>query len=129
LAHQQTGQLSHGLLREILGNVTTLIAFNVSHDDAVKLSKEFVVEMGVESEYLPPEELLRLKVGEAWGKIGKTIFPLRTKLADQPPDFMRAKEVIERSRFQYGVAAVVRNPRTTRVNQEMPPEIDPAKVF
>jgi hypothetical protein len=132
LAHQQTGQLSHALLREILGNVSTLLTFNVSHDDAVKLSKEFVVDMGMESEYLPPEELLRLKVGEAWGKIGKSVFPLRTTLADQHPDPMRVKVVIERSRVNYGVTSVqqLRHVKSPTVQPLQPAEaLDPTQVF
>jgi hypothetical protein len=132
LAHQQTGQLSRDLLREILGNVTTLLAFTVSHEDAVRFSKEFIVDMGMESEYLPPEELLRLKVGEAWGKIGKTVFPLRTALADQHPDRMRAKAVIERSRFNYGVSAIqeTRNAKTRSLQSpQIDNEVDPSKVF
>jgi hypothetical protein len=55
---------------------------------------------------MPPEELLRLKVGEAWGKIGKTVFPLKTWLADQHPDPVRAKFVIEQSRINYGHPAI-----------------------
>ena len=62
--------------------------------------------MGAEADHIPPEELLRLKVGEAWGKIGKTVFPLKTWLADQHPDPVRAKYVIEQSRINYGHPAV-----------------------
>ena len=84
LAHQQTGQLSNSLMQEILGNVSTIIAFNVSSADATKLCKEFVDEIGAEAEHIP-EDFLTLKVGEAWGKIGKTVFPFKTWLADQQP--------------------------------------------
>jgi hypothetical protein len=116
LAHQQTGQLSNSLMQEILGNVSTIIAFNVSSADATKLSKEFVVEMGAEVEQVPSEELLRLKVGEALGKIGKTVIPFKTWLADQSPDPIRAKEVIERSRMNYGRSAIdVRSNGTSRI--------------
>jgi hypothetical protein len=120
LAHQQTGQFSNDLLREILGNVSTILTFNVSHADATKLCKEYILE---ETEYLPPEALLRLKVGEAWGKIGKSVFLLKTKLADQHPDFIRAKEVIERSQLNYGTKRNDPPPE--------PPEddIDPSEVF
>ena len=100
LAHQQTGQIPNSLLQEILGNVSTLLAFNLSSADAEKFSKEFVLG-GMER--LPPEALLELKVGEAWGKIGRTVFPLHTPLADQNPDRSRAKEIIERSRLSYGL--------------------------
>jgi hypothetical protein len=106
LAHQQTSQLSSSLLREILGNVSTILAFNISHADATKLCHEFVIDMGAEADHIPPEELLRLKVGDAWGKIGKTVFPLKTWLADQHPDPVRAKFVIEQSRINYGHPAI-----------------------
>ena len=105
LAHQQTGQLSNSLMQEILGNVSTIIAFNVSSADATKLCKEFVMSIGAEADHIPDDFLLTLKVGEAWGKIGKTVFPFKTWLADQQPDMIRAKKVIERSRMTYGRSA------------------------
>ena len=58
--------------------------------------------MGDEADHIPTDFLQTLKVGEAWGKIGRTVFPLKTALADQNPDPIRAKEVIERSRMNYG---------------------------
>jgi len=119
LAHQQTGQISNSLMQEILGNVSTIIAFTVSSADATKLCKEFVVSMGVEAEHIPDDFLLTLKVGEAWGKIGKTVFPLKTWLADQNPDPIRAKEVIERSRMNYSQPAIdVRVNRTSRIREK-----------
>jgi hypothetical protein len=142
LAHQQTGQLSNRLIQEILGNVSTMITFNVSHNDASKLCKEYVVSMGMAAEHIPPEELLKLKVGEAWGKIDKTVFPLKTWLADQSPDHARAKEVIERSRTNYGLdlsaeipAPVTKPSRPVAVQtpQELPKDeavlLDPSQVF
>ena len=103
LAHQQTGQIPKLLMREILGNVSTLIAFTVSHVDATMLTQEYPVDMGAKIEYVPVEEFVSLKVGEAWGKIGKSVFPLKTALAPQKPDFTRTKTVIERSRENYGI--------------------------
>jgi Type IV secretion-system coupling protein DNA-binding domain len=137
LAHQQTGQLSQDLLRDILGNVSTLITFNVSHEDAVKLSKEYVQGNGQAMEYMPPGELLSLKTGEAWGKIGKSCFFLSTALAPQQPDLSRAKEVIQRSRKNYGVGSrwdgeVKRPPQNAPkmipVTATEEP-LDPSKVF
>jgi Type IV secretion-system coupling protein DNA-binding domain len=95
LANQNTSQIPNDLLQEILGNVSTLISFNVSHNDAAQLRKEFVVIMGQQAEAIPESELLKLKIGEAWCKIDKTCFPIKTKLADQNPDRSRAKEVDE----------------------------------
>lgn len=137
LAHQQTGQLSPDLMRDILGNVSTLLTFNVSHDDAVKLSREYVKGQGAAMEYMPPGELLSLKTGEAWGKIGKSCFFLSTALAPQQPDFQRAMEVIQRSRKNYGAGGVweaeVKRPPKNPPKQlpekgtEEPP--DPSEVF
>jgi hypothetical protein len=140
LAHQQTGQLSGDLLREILGNVSTMVVFNVSHADATNLCHEFTMDMGGSVESLPEGELLRLKVGEAIGKIDKTVFPLKTYLADQHPDPIRAKEVIERSRMNYGISADGEpgtswrqtRPVQPAVVQELPKDedvFDPTKVF
>jgi len=39
LAHQQTGQIPLELMREIFGNVSTMISFQVSQADASKLGK------------------------------------------------------------------------------------------
>ena len=64
LAHQQTGQLPTDLLREILGNVSTLVSFQVSQSDASKLSKEFISQYDFDMESLPTEELLRLNIGD-----------------------------------------------------------------
>jgi hypothetical protein len=104
LAHQQTGQIPKLLMREVLGNVSTMITFNISHVDATMLHQEFAIDMGGQVEYVPPEQFITLKVGEAWGKIGKSVFPLKTALAPQQPDFTRTKEVIDRSRKNYGLS-------------------------
>lgn len=124
-------------MRDILGNVSTLLTFNVSHDDAVKLSREYVKGQGAAMEYMPPGELLSLKTGEAWGKIGKSCFFLSTALAPQQPDFQRAMEVIQRSRKNYGAGGVweaeVKRPPKNPPKQlpekgtEEPP--DPSEVF
>ena len=105
LAHQQTGQIPKLLMREVLGNVSTMITFNISHVDATMLHQEFAIDMGGKVEYVPPEEFITLKVGEAWGKIGKSVFPLKTALAPQQPDFTRTKAVIDRSRKNYGLSS------------------------
>jgi hypothetical protein len=85
LAHQQTGQISNSLMQEILGNVSTIIAFNVSSADATKLCKEFIMDMGVEAEHIPSDFLLRLKVGEAWGKSARPCFHSRPGLQINTP--------------------------------------------
>ena len=102
LAHQQTGQIPNKLLKEIFGNVSTMVSFVVSHADAVKISKEFITDINGEMIHIPPEEILRLKVGEAYCKIARTTFFMKTYLADQSPDVTRARLMMHRSRENYG---------------------------
>jgi hypothetical protein len=102
LAHQQTGQLPSGLLKEILGNVSTTICFQVSREDAVKFSREFITLYDGEVINIPEEEILKLKVGQAICKIGQHSFFMQTYLADQHPDTRWASAIIERSRLNYG---------------------------
>lgn len=109
LAHQQTGQLPGHLLKEIMGNVSTTICFQVSREDALKFSKELVTIYDGEVINIPEEEILKLKVGQAWCKVGQNSFLMQTYLEDQHPDSRRAAYVIERSRRNYGVMIEGRN--------------------
>jgi hypothetical protein len=70
LAHQQTHQIPLELLREIMGNVSTIVSFQVSGDDASKLSKELITQYNGEVINVPSEELLSLKTGQAYCKMG-----------------------------------------------------------
>jgi hypothetical protein len=106
IAHQQTGQIPQSLLRDIFGNVFTFISFNVSHDDATKLSREYTHDTGVDLEHLEPDDFLRLKTGEAIVKIGKTVMPLETVLLPHTPDHRRAQQIINRSRRNYSMDGV-----------------------
>ena len=132
LAHQQTGQIPLELLREVLGNVSTLISFQVSQSDAAKLAKEFVTEFDGEVIQAEPEELLRLRIGEAMCRIGGTSFPLKTDLFDRKPDRALARRVIELSRERYGVQV---KPSATHRDQPVTPDdlpfknLDPGEVF
>jgi hypothetical protein len=137
LAMQQTQQIPNHLLQELLGNVSTLLTFNVSSTDAGKLCKEFVVALGNEADHIPDDFLLTLKVGQAWGKIGSTVFPLQTPLADQRPNPIRVKEIVERSRLLYGLRARREDIRPLQISPVQRPfvivpdedALDPAKVF
>ena len=138
LAHQQTGQIPQPLLKEIFGNVSTLISFVVSRTDAQRLSGELLAELDGEITSLPPEEILRLKTGEAWCKIGQNTVFMKTYLAPQESDYRRAELVIERSRQQYGrplIAGVTAqgsgdNGRPEPASTPDPLEnLDPRKVF
>ena len=101
IAHQQTGQIPQNLLKEIFGNVSTFMAFNVSHDDATKLSHEYAYEAGQDIAYVEPGEFLRLKTGKAIAKIDRTVLPLETVLLPQTPDHRRGEQIINRSRRNY----------------------------
>lgn len=144
LAHQQTGQLSQDLLREILGNVSTILAFDVSSEDAKRLSPEFRFD----GEQIPPQEFINLRTGTAWGKIGQNVFTLHTFRAPQEPDFQRAKLVVDRSRRNYAQGGEDRDegfdshpsspkppPRpklpgnTAPRNKDEDEDIDPSEVF
>ena len=103
LAHQQTGQIPEHLMREILGNVATVVCFNVSASDAKRLGREMIGEVDGEPVPLDPRELLSLRVGEAWCRIARNVFFLRTHPApDHGPARVR-EEVVRRSRLRYGV--------------------------
>jgi hypothetical protein len=97
-----TPQISQKLLKEIFGNVSTFIAFNVSSEDARKLSQEYAYDVGATVEDVPPGEFIRLRTGEAIVKIGRTVFPLETYLLPTPPNPARVNEIIARSRRNYG---------------------------
>jgi hypothetical protein len=143
IAHQQTGQLPQSLLKEIFGNVTTFITFNVSSEDARKLSQEYSYEAGNQIEYVDPGEFLRLKTGGAIAKIGRTVLPLETVLLPQTPDRRRAEHIINRSRQNYsmdGKGDIWNVEPIPPDNRQLPPpksntqkpdddDIDPTRVF
>lgn len=103
LAHQQTGQIPEQLMREILGNVATVVCFNVSASDAKRLSRELVGEVDGESMSLDPKELLSLRVGEAWCRIDRNVVFLRTRKAPDEGLNLVRDYVIEGSRRRHGV--------------------------
>jgi len=97
------------------------------------LSKEFMSQIDFDLEPLPPEELLRLNIGQAYCKIGKSAFPFNVpKMSDQP-DRDRARVVIERSREQYGIPRIdeFEDKRQDRPEIDDDPlaDIDPGGVF
>lgn len=133
LAHQQTGQIPEPLMREILGNVSTVIAFQVGATDARRLGRELVGEVDGEPVPLEPRELLSLRVGEAWCKVGRSVFFLSTEPAPEGGSAAVCAEVIRRSRTRYGAGATEPEPATP---DEVPAragprleEIDPKEVF
>lgn len=103
LANQQTRQVPLELYREILGNVSTLVSFQVAQADAGRLAPEFISQVDLAIESLPPEELLRLNIGEAYCRIGKTTMLLKVPKIDLKGDPGRADEVIAASRQRSGI--------------------------
>jgi hypothetical protein len=137
LAHQQTGQISQRLLKEIFGNVTTFISFGVSSEDARKLSQEYAYDVGGEIAYVEPGEFVRLRTGEAIGKIGRTVFPLQTILLPTDPHPEKVQFIINRSRKNYSNSANWEVNITPFEQRQLPPPkefidvepLDPSKVF
>jgi len=124
LAHQQTGQIPSDLLRDIIGNVSTMVSFTVSHADATRLSKEFLTGRRYSPDALeptPPQEFIKLTVGQAFGKLGRQAFKMRTFPIKEKPDWQRAKEVIDRSRKRY---ALTRGQPSTPDKAELKPSTD-----
>ena len=102
LAHQQTAQIPPKLLKEIFGNVSTLISFVVSREDAKRLAPELISTTGHEVLKVDPDQLVALTVGKTYIKIGTTSFPMKTQLVLKPPNWELKREAIERSRINYG---------------------------
>jgi hypothetical protein len=141
LAHQQTGQITSRLLEEIFGNVTTMIAFNVSHGDATKLSQEFHYQEGNASQHVPVGTFQNLRTGEACVKIDRTVFPLETVLLPTDPHPEKVDFIITRSQRNYGNGAkwevnikpfderqpTERKQLPQRVDDNEP--LDPGKIF
>ena len=82
---------------------TPFIAFSVAYGDAMRLSQQYVVNMGGQKRPLPTEEFVNQKVGEAIGKIAQTVFPLRTPLVPHQPNLRIAEYIIARSARNYGL--------------------------
>jgi hypothetical protein len=106
LAHQQTGQIPAGLLKEILGNVSTSICFAVSREDAMRFSKELITPWDGDIINVPEEEILRLQVGQAWCKMGQHAFRMNTYLAPRQGSPRRARWIMEQSRRRYASAVI-----------------------
>ncbi|MFZ1685525.1 MAG: TraM recognition domain-containing protein [Candidatus Zixiibacteriota bacterium] len=132
LAHQQTRQVPLELYREILGNVSTLISFQVAQADAGRLAPEFISQIDLSIEALPPEELLRLNIGEAYCRIGKTTMLLKVPKIDLEGDPQMANAVITASRQQSGIPRLpmgAGQPPQLSGTDDPLADIDPEGVF
>jgi hypothetical protein len=136
LAHQQTGQIPENLMREILGNVSTLVAFSVGASDARRLGREMVGELDGETVPLDPQALLSLRVGETWCRIGRNVFFMATAPAPERGSAAVREEGIQRSRQRYGASSAAPSmPGRATVaaavtdDEKSIEDIDPGRVF
>ena len=130
LAHQQTGQIGESVMREILGNVSTVVAFNVSASDARRLAREMVGEVDGQPVATDPQELLSLKVGEAIAKLGRNVLFIRTLPVPGGGSERVRDEIVRRSRQQYGRLAQSRTStaRPAQASGKLD-DLDPGQVF
>lgn len=100
LAHQQTGQLSTDLVREVFGNVSTLVSFLVSRRDANRISRECIRDDLPERQTVDPDDLVTLDVGHAFAKVGTHAFPIwvAVTLEDFEADAAIREKIIADSR-------------------------------
>ena len=129
LAHQQTGQIPEPLLKEILGNVSTIIAFSLGASDAKRIGREMVGEIGGQPTPLDTSELLSLSVGEAYAKIGRTVLFLKTSPPPSNPNHEAAREIIRRSRERWGVGQSLGGSSAAAASPHPLESIDPGTVF
>lgn len=132
LAHQQTGQIGESVMREILGNVSTVVAFNVGASDARRLSREMVGEIDGQPVPTEPQELLSLKVGEAIAKLGRNVLPIRTLPVPGNGSERVREEIVRRSRQRYGRPLRARATSPTATPASGPArldDLDPGEVF
>jgi hypothetical protein len=129
LAHQQLGQIPEEILRQIFGNVSTLISFRVSATDARRLSREFVGEIDGEPASLDPKELLSLQVGEAWARVDRSVLFLKTLPPFSKGSDRTRENVIRCSRNRYGVRVSGSKPTNHVQTPDAIEELDPGVVF
>lgn len=148
LAHQHLGQIDTSLLAEIYGNAYTHVVFKVNRKDATKVAHEFIkvqshrgryrlnpihtsngtlsalkIVSGYKPdlEFVQPEELLQLEVGQAYCAIDNQAYLIRTPLFSGK-DYKIAEQIKQRSRTLYGVT-----PQRPRVVTSTPPSPDPLR--
>jgi hypothetical protein len=133
LAHQQTRQIPLELYREILGNVSTLVSLQVAQADAGRLAPEFISQYDSQIESLPPEELLKLGIGEAYCRIGRSTFQMWVPKMDLTPHESRARQVIEYSRRRHGIPRIPKDtkraPGISSSKNDPLADLDPTEVF
>ena len=131
LAHQQTGQITEAVMREVLGNVSTVLVFNVGASDARRLARELVGEVDGQPVPTEPKALLSLKVSEAICRIERNVLPIVTMPVPGQGSARVRDEVVRRSRAAFGRPGGKRGiPRpaqpATQISLE---DLDPREVF
>jgi len=124
LAHQQTGQIPSELLRDIFGNVSTMISFTVSHKDATKFSKEFLTKQPYQLAPTPPEQFVQLEVGETYCKLGRESFKMKTPLITEQPNWDIKEKILEHSRqlFASDTATPISKPKSPEPPSQPAPD-------
>lgn len=101
---QHPNQLPRSLHHEIFGNVSSVIALNLSGNDAAAVRRELLVPVaggGVKS--VPAEEFVSLAVGEGFARLGSGACALKVKFAPpiERPDAHRGDRIREDSWRRY----------------------------
>ncbi len=99
LAHQQTGQIGEGTMREILGNVGSLVVFRVGATDA----RRFGRELAGTCPGFGHETLTSLAVGEAACLFDRTFMIAKTSPPPTGGSAAIRTEAIRGSRERFGV--------------------------
>lgn len=101
LANQYLGQLKETIRQAVFGNVGSMVAFRVGHEDALTLEQSF-------GRSFAASEFSSLSNGEVYAKIltnGQDMepFPART-FRPQGQAHKRSRKIIDRAREQYAVS-------------------------
>jgi len=111
LAHQQGGQIPESVMREILGNVGSLVIFRVGATDARRLGRE-LAGTAPRFDY---KTLTSLPKYQACCLLDRTLLTIRTNPPPKNGSDAVRDEAIRRSRERYGVDPVTaRRPRRQR---------------
>jgi len=126
LAHQTMSQIPEQLMRGILGNVGTVVAFQVGATDARRLSRELVGEFDGEPLGLEARELLGLRVGEAVCRVGRNVFRMKTLPPPAGGSAHTRLRLLELSRGQFAFRPLAGRAAPLRTGTD---DLDPGVVF
>lgn len=105
LAHQQCGQIPESVMREILGNVSSLVIFRVGSTDARRLGHELE---GVSRQF-DHRWLTTLGQYQAYCRFDQHLLSVSTLPPPKGGSSAVRDAIIRRSRAQYGVASETRS--------------------